>query len=123
MSMRVFLMLTVLLAVFCVSAPAADVSGKWLAKLEGPMGAMEITFNFEVKGAELTGTVSDPMGGDNKIQDGKVNGDEVAFVVMAGGGEFKLTYKGKLAGEDLKLTMSFGGGDMPPMELTAKRVK
>lgn len=123
MSMRAVLLLVTLMAAFVVSLPAADVSGKWLAKAEGPMGAIEMTFNFQANGSELTGTVSDPMGGDNKIQEGKINGDEIVFIVMAGGGEFKLTYKGKLAGEDLKMTMSFGGGDMPPMEMTAKRVK
>jgi hypothetical protein len=123
MTMRTLSMMAVLMLAFAATAPAADVSGKWVGKLEGPMGSIEITFNFEVKGTELAGTVSDPMGGENKIQEGKINGDELAFIVMAGGGEFKLTYKGKMAGDDLKLTMSFGGGDMPPMELTAKRVK
>jgi hypothetical protein len=123
MSMRTAFLMVALLAAFAVSAPAADVSGKWLAKMEGPMGSMEITFNFEGKGTELTGTVSDPMGGDNKIQEGKVNGDQIAFIVMAGGGQFKLSYKGKLEGEDLLLTLSFGDGDMPPMEMTARRVK
>jgi len=123
MSMRTMFLMVVLMLAFAAVAPAADVSGKWIGKLEGPMGSIEITFNFEAKGTELSGTVSDPMGGENKIQEGKVNGDEIAFIVMAGGGEFNLNYKGKLAGEDLKLTMSFGGGDMPPMEFTAKRVK
>jgi len=100
---------------------AADVSGKWKANLETPMGSMEITFNFQVNGEELKGTVTNPQGGEDPIKEGKVKGDEIAFVVTAGpGGEFTINYKGKLAGDELKLTLAFG--DMPPMEMTAKRV-
>jgi len=100
---------------------AADISGKWKAKFETPMGAMEITFNFQVSGEELKGTVTNPQGGEDPIKDGKVKGDEISFVVTAGpGGEFTVNYKGKLAGDELKLTLSFG--DMPPIEITATRV-
>ena len=103
-------------------AVAADIDGKWKANLETPNGAMEITYAFQANGEQLTGTVSSQMG-EEKIQEGKIKGDEISFLMVVGEGQFKVNYKGKLAGDELRLTMSFGGGDMPPFEVTAKRVK
>jgi len=122
MTKRLFLVGALLAMAFSTAAPAADVTGKWLANFEGPNGSMEITYAFQASGEDLTGTVSSQMG-ENKIQEGKINGDEISFLMVVGDGQFKINYKGKLAGDELKLTMSFGGGDMPPMDVTAKRVK
>jgi hypothetical protein len=123
MTKRTFVLGALLLMVFSTAAPAADVTGNWKANFEGPMGSIEITYAFQASGEQLNGTVTNPMGGEDKIQEGKVKGDEIAFLIVAGEGQFKINYTGKLAGDELKLTMSFSGGDMPPFEVTAKRVK
>ena len=91
---RLFLLYVVVLAALVPAAPAADVTGKWKANFEGPNGSMEITYDFQASGETLTGTVSSQMG-EEKIQEGKVKGDEVTFLLVVGDG-FRINYKGKL---------------------------
>ena len=123
MTKRMLVLGTLLLMTFSTASLAADVTGKWKANFEGPMGSMEITYNFQASGEQLTGTVTNPRGGEDKVQEGKVKGDEISFLIVVGEGQFKINYTGKVAGDELKLSMSFSGGDMPPFEVTAKRVK
>lgn len=110
-----------LAAVFAVCAFAGDVTGKWTAEREGPNGKMVTTFDFKANGAVLDGTVSTQRG-DQKISEGKIEGDKISFVVVRerNGETMKQAYTGVLAGEDLKLTTQFR--DMP-IEMVAKRVK
>ena len=113
-----------LIALCAAAAFAADVNGKWKASYESPDGQKrESTFHFKAEGSALTGTVSTPMG-EAKINDGKVDGDNVSFSVLRNrdGQEFKLDYKGVVTGDDMKLTISFGGGDRT-FDITAKREK
>lgn len=81
---------------------------------------LEINFNFQVNGEKLTGTVTNTYG-EEQITEGTVKGDAIAFIVLAGGGQFKITYKGNVVGEDLKFKVTIG--DMGEGDLTAKRVK
>jgi hypothetical protein len=98
---------------------AADLSGKWKGDLKMQDGSnLEISFVFKVDGEKLTGTVTNTFG-EEQITDGVVKGDDVSFVILAGGGQFRIVYKGKLAGDDLKLTVTVGDfGDQP---MVAKR--
>jgi hypothetical protein len=106
---------------FLSTANAADLNGKWKGDMKTPNGDMlEINFNFHLDGEKLTGTVANTYG-EEQITDGTVKGDAISFIVMAGGGQFKITYKGKVVGEDLKFNVTIG--DMGDGELTAKRVK
>jgi len=103
------------------TASAADLNGKWKGEMKTPNGDMlEINFNFQVNGEKLTGTVANTYG-EEQITEGTVKRDEIAFVIMAGGGQFKITYKGKVAGEDVNFKVTIG--DMGEGELIAKRVK
>jgi hypothetical protein len=126
-----------LLALVAVSAWAADVTGKWVAEVEGRQGPQEYTFDFLVDGTNLTGTITTARG-ENEISEGKVEGDEISFVVVRsfGENEIKQLYKGKVAGDEITFTREFqggmmggppgggaGGGPRPPMEFVAKRVK
>ena len=43
MTKRMFVLGALLLTAFSTAALAADVTGKWKANFEGPMGSMEIT--------------------------------------------------------------------------------
>ncbi len=110
-----------LLAALTFTAYAADVvTGTWKGTVETPGGTFENTFTFKVDGNKLTGTLQGGPGGELKIEEGKVDGNNVSFVVN---GEFgKLSYTGAVDGDDLKLKMTFGGGEMPPLEINCKRV-
>ena len=113
--------LLILIAAFALTASAADITGTWKASFETPNGNFETTFTFKADGAKLTGKVSSQMG-ESDISDGKIDGDNVSFVVVRNfnGNEFKLTYKGKVAGNEMKLSMQFPGRD-EALEMTAKK--
>lgn len=121
---RIFV-LSALLMLACLtaasSAHAADLNGKWQGTMQTPDGqSLEITFNFHVTEEKLTGTTASTFG-EEQITEGTVKGDAISFVILAGGGDFKITYKGKVVGDDLKFTVTLG--DMGDRELTVKRVK
>jgi hypothetical protein len=116
----------VLLTVFWVllfssAALAADLNGKWVGTMSGPDGqGFETTFVFKVDGEKLSGTMANQFGED-AISEGTVKGDDVSFVVLAGGGSFKLNFTGKISGDELKLSIAMA--EMGNTELTAKRVQ
>jgi hypothetical protein len=121
--MRTFVLAFGVFAMLACSAvaSAADLNGKWKGDMSTPNGdPLETTFNFQVSGEKLTGTATNSYG-EEQITEGTVKGDEISFVIMAGGGQFKIVYKGKVVGEELKFKVVIG--DMGEGELTAKRVK
>ena len=113
MKTKTLLIATVVVLALVVSAWAADVTGKWVAQIEGRQGTTETTFNFKVDGTTLTGTMASQRGED-EISEGKVEGDEISFVVVRsfGENEIKLLYKGKVAGDEITFTREFQGGMM-----------
>jgi len=93
---------------------ALDVKGKWKGNLASPNGDLETTMVFKVEGEKLTGTVTNTYG-EEQITEGSVKGDDVNFIVNAGGGQFKIIYKAKITGEDIKFHVvigDFGEGDL-----------
>ena len=124
----------ILLAV--TSIWAADVAGKWTAKVPGAPGAQgesDVTLTFKVDGSTVTGTLNNSqVPGDVEIKDGKINGDEVSFSLMRtiGQTEMKVLWKGKITGDEIKFTRSTEGGAAgapgaggAPTEILAKRAK
>ena len=111
------------------SAWAADVAGKWTARVPAAQGQAEseITLVFKVADDKLTGTLNNSvMAGDVEIKDGKVTGDEVSFSLMRniGGTEMTVVWKGKISGDEIKFTRSAqGGAGGAPTEIIAKRAK
>lgn len=105
-----------------VTALAADVTGKWTGTVETPRGTQNITFDFHVDGASLTGKVTTPRG-ESDISDGKIDGDNISFTqaVSFNGNDFKINYAGKVDGDQIKFTRTMG--DRPPVEFTASRAK
>src|ERR1044071_9756259 len=84
------------------AAHALDLGGKWKGEMKTPNGDMlEINFNFQVDGEKLTGTVASTYG-EEQITEGVVKGDAISFIIMAGGGQFKIVYKGKVVGDDIQ---------------------
>ena len=95
------------------AAYAADATGKWVAEMPGRNGTTQTTFTFKVDGAKLTGTMQGAQGDPTEIAEGKVDGDNISFVVVRkmGENEMKTTWKGKVSGDEIKLTREF---QMPP---------
>jgi hypothetical protein len=112
-----------LIAASAVLAFAADATGKWKAVYEAPQGQRrESTFDLKADGSTLTGSVIG-QSGEAKIQDGKINGEDISFSVMRNfnGQDVKLDYKGKVSADEIKLTVSFGEGRS--FDIVAKREK
>lgn len=107
-----------------ISAFAADVTGKWTGEMQGRNGTRPVTLELKADGSNLTGSMSGAQGRQNEIKDGKVDGDNVSFVIVQAfqGNEVKVTYKGKIEGDDLKLSMMREGMDQA-REITLKRAK
>jgi hypothetical protein len=99
-----------LLLAGALAAYSADIAGNWKATAEGPNGTMERTFVFKVDGAKLTGETTSSFVGRSVILDGKVDGDNFTFTIVANiqGNEMKISYKGKVSGDAISLTSSFG---------------
>lgn len=106
------LLLSLLLA--SLSAFAADISGNWKASAEGPNGTMTRTFSFKVEGAKLTGETVSSWVGKSTIENGKVDGDSISFVIKVKieDNEMQVNYKGKLAGDTLNLTAETPQGEI-----------
>ncbi|MGE5327687.1 MAG: hypothetical protein ACM3NO_11660 [Deltaproteobacteria bacterium] len=115
--------LVVLLALFVSAALAADVSGTWKATAEGPNGPMERTFVFKVDGEKLTGETTSSMLGTSKIEDGKIEGDNLSFTIKVKfeDNEMTLNYKGKVAGNEIHFTVETPNGG-PTLEWQARKV-
>jgi hypothetical protein len=97
---------------------AQDINGKWKGQMEGPNGAMEMTYTFKVVGDSLSGTTASPMG-EMPFSNGKMNGKTFSFDVSFN--EMTFTNQGTVMGDSISLKMPGQGGDT--MELILKRAK
>lgn len=108
----------------------AEIDGKWAGEYNSGMGEpMKLEFTFKADGNVLTGTA---LGGPDStipIRDGKIDGNNIAFVVAVdfGGQEMEFSYKGVLKGDEIDLSFEMAG--MPAGEggaaqkFVVKRVK
>jgi len=91
-------------------ASAADINGKWQAKMEGPMGDVEVLFDFRSDGDKLTGTVSNALMGQSEIQEGKINGEQITFKqVMERRRTITFVYSGKVKDGEIEFTRQVEG--------------
>src|SRR5690606_36070486 len=70
----------VLVLILFAPLAAQDVSGTWTAAFETQVGEQQYTYEYVVKGAELTGTIKGSLLGDSAITEGKVDGKTITFV-------------------------------------------
>ena len=108
-----------LLALACMVALGADVTGKWTG--DNGRGGTQ-TFDLKQDGSTLTGTVSGGRGGAVEISNGKVDGDNVSFEVtrdMGDKGKFTAKYSGTVSGGSMKLSVDTGRGG--PREMTLSK--
>jgi len=110
------------LCVFTLCAWAGDVAGTWKGSLETPNGTVDNTFVFKVDGSKLTGTMDNTHVGHSDISEGKVDGENLSFVVVASinGNEMRINFKGKMSGEEIKLTIELPAMDQT-FDLTLKK--
>ena len=105
---------------------AAGFTGNWIAQIPGSQGTIETVFSLKEDGSKLTGKVITPEG-DTPISEGKIEGDEIFFVVKQQIGEKQIIqrYRGKLAGrvygDEIKLTREIQGEISETEEFIAKR--
>jgi hypothetical protein len=119
---RLFAISVLLLAALGL-ASAADVNGKFKATIDAPDGAHTLTFDLKTSGQTLTGTVNvDPSVPNRPVEDGKVQGDTIAFAFMTEyqGSPIRLVCRGSLANGDLKMSMGTEDGSWST-DLTAKK--
>jgi len=100
----------------------ADVDGKWTGSIAGMDGNnMTIGFTFKADGTTLTG-VHIVNGQETAIKDGKIEGNNISFMVTLdrGGEQTKIPHKGVISGDQIKMTYEMMG---QPGEILLKRVK
>jgi hypothetical protein len=133
MKNKILLTGIVVLLALPTSAWAADILGNWIAHWlpwQGtvetlawvPILVNETVFSFKVDGTKLTGKVTNSQG-ETAISEGKIDGDEISFVVIRslGGNEMKLVYKGKVDLNEIKFTCEAQSGMGQLQEFVAKR--
>jgi hypothetical protein len=120
---KIVLILPFLIMLLFASTWAADIMGKWIAKIPAGKGTVETVFNFKWDGSRLTGTVADPQG-ETAISMGLLIDDEISFAIdvrSPTGNKTRLVYKGKIAGDDIKFTRTLQDGTGQPLEFVARR--
>jgi hypothetical protein len=87
------------------TAPNADISGSWVAKVTSPMGPLEISYRLKVVDGKISGIQTLPFG-DSIIIDGQVTGDTFHFTVAIDrfGIVQNRDVNGKIVGDTLVLT-------------------
>jgi hypothetical protein len=122
MKCRKFLPLAALLLAGLSLAVAADVSGKWTAQFETPVGQQDYTYDLKMDGNKITGKAKSQRG-EVDIKEGSVKGDEIYFVEVRNflDQDIRIEYRGKVVGDEMKLTRKVG--DYGSAEIVAKRAK
>jgi hypothetical protein len=107
---------------FSIAALAADPTGNWSGTVSTPNGEFPISFALKAAGEQLTGSMTGLDGTMFTIENGKVDGNNIAFSVTVtyNGNAFPLTYKGVVADEEIKFVFIANGQEFP---FAVKRVK
>ena len=98
-------------------ALGADIDGKWAGQYNSGMGdPMILVYTFKADGNTLAGTSLGGPDTEVPIKEGKIDGNNISFVVTVdfGGQEMKFNYKGVLKGDEIELSFEIAGA--PPME-------
>ncbi|HVO73756.1 MAG TPA: hypothetical protein VMT35_07010 [Ignavibacteriaceae bacterium] len=75
----------------------SKIDGKWIGKVSGPQGDVDLTFTFKVEGDKLTGKNSSSIG-ELDLLNGVVNGNEFSFDVDLQG--MRINHKCKYLDDD-----------------------
>ncbi len=121
-----FLGVLALLLTTALPASAADLTGRWTAEFDTPIGPQKYVYVFKKTSEVLTGeaTYEHSMGkGTVPLTDVKVEGDKVTFTETQPfeGGSLVITYSGTVAGDEIKFVRVVG--DFGTNDLTARRAE
>jgi len=121
MNVYSFVRMAGLAAILSAAAMAADVTGKWVGKMETPNGSRDVNLTLKQDGEKFTGAMSGRQG-DTPISDGSVKGDDVAFSIVRSfnGNEMKMNYKGNVEGGELKMKFQMRDNER---EITFKKAE
>ena len=133
MTPRIWIAIVASLAVSCLAlvSAAADITGKWSATFDTQLGEQRYTYDFQVKGTQLTGSAVSNLGKAeikngkvDEIKNGKVDGDTVTFLELLDfqGMPLEIAYTGKIVSND-QIDFERKIGDIATEKLVAKRVK
>ncbi len=109
--MKKNLLLTGLLILFSTMLFAADIDGKWNAKVETDMGEFTFVMEYKADGEKLSGTMISSDMGNLQFTDGKISGNEIEYTIDMQG--MLLKYKGTIDGDkiNMKSTSDFGDNE------------
>lgn len=105
-------------------ATAADASGKWKWTYNLQNGeTIEASVNLKQQGNQLTGSYESSRGGESPVRKGKIEGNNISFVVnrQIQDREIKLSFNGKLADDTITGSVTVGE-DGRDFDWEAKRV-
>lgn len=92
-----------------------NVAGRWQAKIEGPDGAMDLTFEFTVMDGKVGGTVHSSFG-DSPIVSGSLEGNTVIWETEWEGG--RINHVGKISKDTMEVQVTAPDFEFP---MTLKR--
>jgi alpha-galactosidase len=108
-------------AIMAQTIVAADLTGHWVASQPGRGGQpQETSVWIQASGDTFTGYMTTARNGSVPIVDGKVNGDQIAFITLTDnyGEEQRQQYTGAITPDGLLIHLPAGGGrgagGMPP---------
>jgi hypothetical protein len=107
----------------------ADVTGTWTWTVPGRNGGepREQTLKLKSEGDKITGTLAGGRGGEAKVENAKLTGNELSFEVTRefNGNSVTTKYKGKVEGDTITGKVEMRGRDGQPRDRdwTAKRKK
>ena len=110
---------SLLVAIACSLALAADIDGKWTGE-GGTRGTQTLTLKAE--GSTLTGNMTTALG-ELPIANGKIDGSKVSWAVVIefNGNFITQNFSGTLEGDELKMTVEGSRGG--PRQVIYKRSK
>jgi hypothetical protein len=107
MKRKLFNPIALVCCFFVIAAVIADLNGKWTGVIKTPDGNdLQVTYNFKVDGAKLTGTAESPAG-TVSVDDGSITGDTFKFKVTVDGNDYP--HSGKMYADSCGLDIDFGG--------------
>jgi len=121
--MKTTLLALMALLCFTFAASAADVTGKWTGQIDAGRGPQPFNLELKQAGTALTGAITGGRGGDQMIDEGKVDGDTITFSTSRpgrdGGAPTVTKYTGKVNGASIDFTREGGRGG--PVMFTVKK--
>jgi hypothetical protein len=111
-----------LLVMLATLLSAADVTGTWKGAFDYNGNSIALTFNLKSSGDTVTGTIDGLPSSAAKIEDGKLQGEDLSFWITIDyqGQPLKLVYKGKVSSDQIQFSFGTEDGSWGT-EVTAKR--